>query len=697
MSLEASTRARLVGLFVDEAQESVETLRACAESVRGEGTGEPLTEFGRVAHGLKGAAAALGFTDLARGLHDLESVALGLRQEPSPATSDRLARVREAVEVFSEGVARMSAASADAYPQDVLDRFLQLLSSAGPGVDPDAVEPGPVPTPAPAPPATPPAAGPPADEPGARPAAEVVERLSVPASDVDEALRLAASVSRSAAQMHEWLAPSEGFVASSAQLLASSAAGLETIIASLRLIPADVALDGLDTEVEELAARLGKEASLVLSGRGVRADRRTLQTARGLIRHLVRNSLDHGIEPPAVRTSTGKLRAGRLAIAVEAIESVLRVEVADDGAGFDVAAIRSELARRGDGERVKSLSDDQILQHWALEGGSTRARTTEVSGRGLGLSAVAQLARAAGGGIQVRSVRGLGSAVAFTLPLEVYAVEALNFIVGGRAYAVPVSAVERTIFLPGSEGAVHDGPTGRTLAVGETILPLVPFSEALGLDRSSGKERFALVVRAEGLMAALSADEVGAVTGLVPTGVPGVAQADALVSGLARLADGTPIAILNPRLLLARVRAVRARGAEPQAPGAATARRALDVVLAEDSLATREVLRVLLEEQGFRVRLAGDGEEAMQRIVEGIPDVLVSDVNMPRRDGLALTRALRAQRDTERLPIVLLTSQDDPAARAAGAAAGADAYLLKSQFNAGVLAETLARIGVRSP
>ncbi|WP_242394242.1 response regulator, partial [Anaeromyxobacter oryzisoli] len=124
--------------------------------------------------------------------------------------------------------------------------------------------------------------------------------------------------------------------------------------------------------------------------------------------------------------------------------------------------------------------------------------------------------------------------------------------------------------------------------------------------------------------------------------------------------------------------------------------RALEVVLAEDSLATREVLRVLLEAQGFRVRLAADGEEALARIAEAAPDVVVSDVNMPRRDGLSLARALRARRETERLPIVLLTSQDDAATRAAGAAAGADAYLVKSKFNAGVLAETLARLGVRT-
>jgi chemotaxis protein histidine kinase CheA len=596
-----------------------------------------------------------------------------------------MSRVGEAIDILSEGVARMGAASMDEYPADVLGRLLSALAVAGPTVNPDAL--------GPPQPGAPAGEAPALEEQAARSGAEVVERLSVPAADVDEALRLAASVSRAAAQLHERLAPSEGFAAAAAQVLASSAAGLESIIAALRLIPADLALAGLDGEVHELAARLGKEATLVLTGRDVRADRRTLQTARGLIRHLVRNALDHGIETPAARVSAGKLRAGRLSIAVEAIESVLRIEVADDGAGFDVTAIRKELSRRGDADRIQSLSEEQVLQAWAVEGGSTRASTTEVSGRGLGLSAVAQLARAAGGGIQVRSVRGLGSAVSFTLPLDVYAVEALTVSVRGRAFGIPVSAVERTIFLPAAGDAVHEGPTGPTLAVGETILPLVPLAIALGQERGTGRERFALVVRAEGTMAALSADEAGSVTGLVPAGVPGLAQSDTLVSGLARLADGTPIALLNPRLLLARVREARGRTAQP---GAAAPARELDVVLAEDSLATREVLRVLLEEQGFRVRLAGDGEEAMQRIVEAVPDVLVSDVNMPRRDGLWLTRSLRAQKKTERLAIVLLTSQDDPAARTAGAAAGADAYLLKSQFNAAVLADTLARIGVRT-
>ncbi len=280
-----------------------------------------------------------------------------------------------------------------------------------------------------------------------------------------------------------------------------------------------------------------------------------------------------------------------------------------------------------------------------------------------------------------------------------YAVEALTVSAGGRLFGIPLGAIERTVNAAAAGDAIHDGPAGRTLAVGETILPLGDLGEALGVGGADGAPRFAVVVRHDGNLAALAVDDIGGVEGMVPASVPGVAQADTLVTGIARLGDGSAVAVLNPRHLVERSRAVRSRADAPaaaaRAPAAAPGR-ALDVVLAEDSLATREVLRVLLEEQGFRVRVAADGDEALQRIVERAPDVLVSDVNMPRRDGLSLTRAIRARSETGRLPIVLLTSQDDEATRAAGAAAGADAYLLKSKFNAGVLQQTLARLGVRS-
>jgi chemotaxis protein histidine kinase CheA/CheY-like chemotaxis protein len=702
MCFDAATLARLASFFVAEAEETVAALVDLGPRLRAGGDAEALTDFRRMTHGLKGAAATIGLDGLAAALHALEELSNGLEKLAPAVASARHDRIAHAVALLGEGIARMSASSAESFPADLLAALADTVAADAPGERP-AGEPAyaaPGAAPSPSEPSRPRSAS-------AAPAAAAVERISVPAEEVDEALRLASSLARSAAQLHERLGAEAGTSSTAAGALAAAALGLEGIIADLRLVPAEVAFEGLDEEVARLAEELGKQVTLSLGGGDVRADRRTLQSARGMIRHLVRNALDHGLEGPSERRAARKPETGRLRIEVAAGESALRVTVEDDGAGFDLVRIRADLARRAvDAERIATLSDEELLQLWAFEGGSTRASATHISGRGLGLSAVASMARAAGGGIHVRSAAGAGSSVLFTLPLEVYAVEVLAVGSGGRLFGLPLQAIERTVHLAAAGDALHDGPTGRTLAVGEGILPLTSMASVLGAT-PVGPDRFALVVRAEGGSTALGVEEVGSAVGVVPATVPGVAQADALVTGLARLGGGEVISILNPRLLLARARTVRASPRpEPRAAPAAAARPAperpappprgaLDVVLAEDSLATREVLRVLLEQQGFRVRLAADGEEALQRIGERLPDVVVTDVNMPRRDGLSLARELRRRTASARLPIVLLTSRDDDATRAAGASAGADAYLVKSRFNAGVLLDTLARIGVR--
>jgi chemotaxis protein histidine kinase CheA len=733
MTMDSATRSRLVGLFVAEAEETLTTLTGLAEKLRAQVAPEDLSDFGRSAHGLKGAAAALGFSALATVLHDVEELSLQLAEAGPDAHRERHARLAQALELLGQGIAHMAASGRDAFPDNLL-QLLQALLPHRPAAPRSAVGLAPQPPSAVGSGATAPEARAGGTSPrvdaatqaAAAPAVQgegVLERISVPAEEVDAALRLASALARGVALFQEHLAggtanalekplaaaSSTATLSSTAQALAGMAEQLESSISSLRLLPAESAFSGFEQEVEQLAARLGKQASVVLFGLEVRADRRTLQAARTMIRHLVRNALDHGIESPEGRTAGNKPIAGKLAIRLETAESSLKVTIDDDGRGFDLPSIRMELSRRsGDPARINTLSDPEVLQLFAFQGGSTRENVSEISGRGVGLSAVAAMARDAGGSIQLATRPGAGSTVIFTLPLEVYAAEVLTFSCAGRLLGLPIQTVERTMYLRGGQDGVQRGPTGYTLAVDESIIPFHRLTETLGGKVGEALERFALVLRTADGIAAFGVDHVGEVIGVVPLSVPGVAFPGGLVSGLAQVADGTVLEILNARQLLAAARAARPTLAElaegparsaaapaARAPAPAREDKALEVMLAEDSLATREVLRVLLEEQGFRVRLAADGEEALARVAEQLPDVLVSDVNMPRRDGLSLTRQLRSRPETARLPIILLTSQDDEAAQAAGAAAGADAYLIKSRFNAGVLQETLNRIGVR--
>lgn len=683
--MDPRTRARLMGVFLAEAEETLALLDRLASRFSQGISDEDLSEFGRAAHGLKGAATSVGLTEVAGALHDLEALSLGLPRAGG-SDAERL-RLRRAIDLLAQGMARMGASGQDVFPPRVLQALrLALAGETTAAAGTRGGDGAPARAPAP-------------DAPGAPPdasaaAGEVVERLSVPAEDVDAAVRLAASLARGVARLQERLGEGRDDPAADAvQSVLAQAQRLEASISGLRLLPAESALAGLEGEVEHLCLRLSKEAELVVQGGEVRADRRTLQAARGMVRHLVRNALDHGIEPPRERLRLGKAARGRLSVRVEAVDSALRVRVDDDGAGFDLAAIREAIGHRpGAAGKVASLSDEEVLTIFAAEGGSTRASADEISGRGLGLSAVAGMASAAGGSLRVTTRRGQGSAVTFTLPLEVYAADVLLIVAEGRTVGLPLAAVERTVLL-GAGAAVHQGPSGASLAVDEHIVPLHALAEVLGAAPSRAMGRFAVLVRADDHLGAFAVDEIGSVTGTVPASVPGIAQAGSLVTGLAQLDDGSVVVILDPKRLLARARGLPPG---PRAPApAASEPGPLDVVLAEDSLATREVLRVLLEEQGCQVRLAADGEEALARLAERLPDVLVTDINMPRRDGLALTRQVRGDPRTARMPVVLLTSQEDAASQEAGAAAGADAYLVKSRFNADVLRETLARIGAR--
>jgi two-component system chemotaxis sensor kinase CheA len=414
-----------------------------------------------------------------------------------------------------------------------------------------------------------------------------------------------------------------------------------------------------------------------------------------MIRHLVRNAIDHGFESPSARERAGKPRRGRLRVGIRMAESQLAVEVADDGRGFDVAKIRTAVATTDGAAAVASLSDGEVLRRFALRGGSTRASATEISGRGIGLSAVVNLARSRGGDFQLSSDPGHGTSVRFQLPLEIFAVEVLTLRAGGAAFGIPLPSVERTLELNTEQGrrALKQGPAGALLAIDERIIQCVPLAWKVGLD-ARGFGRFAVVVRSADQELAVGVDELGEIARVVPEVVPPLIHADAMVTGIALQADRTRLQILNPRLLISAEMQPRDVELLPEPEEPAPRRGALRVLLVEDSLTTREVLRVLLETHGCEVRVAGDGEEALRRIREGRPDLVLSDVNMPRKDGLTLTRELKADPATAALPVVLLTSQAEAAAQEAGLAAGAAAYLVKSRFSPALLRETLKRLGL---
>jgi two-component system chemotaxis sensor kinase CheA len=461
---------------------------------------------------------------------------------------------------------------------------------------------------------------------------------------------------------------------------------------ALRMVPAALVLEPLRRTVRDVAGRTGKEVELVLEGADVRLDRRIVDELRDPLLHLVRNAVDHGIEAPAARAAAGKPPRGRIVVRVEPRGSRVGVVVQDDGPGLDLAALRASAVRKGvlDADAAARLSDAEATRLVFEAGLSTRARATEFSGRGVGLDVVGEVAARLGGAAGVSFEPGRGTRFDLELPLTIAAAAVLLFRLGRDLAALPAEAVERVVIVRDAEvGTVAGRPTVR---VGAAQIPYAPLAGLLGLQgggEARGR-RTALVLAAGTERMAVGVEAVLAQQEVVVSALGRRAARAAHLAGAAVLEDGRVVGVLSPAELLR-----RARPAEAGA-GRAVARR-VRVVVADDALTTRAAMKALLELAGYQVLPAADGEEAFAIARDAVPDLVVSDVQMPRLDGLGLTRRLKADARLRHVPVVLVTSLDAPEDRAAGLEAGADGYLVKREVERGKLLELVRQLAPARP
>lgn len=453
---------------------------------------------------------------------------------------------------------------------------------------------------------------------------------------------------------------------------------------ALRMVPAALALEPAGRAVREAALRLGKEVEVRLEGGEVRLDRRLVEDLRAPLIHMVRNAVDHGIEPVAARRAAGKPDAGTVIVRVEPRGTRVRVVVEDDGGGLDLAAIRAAAVRSGqiDAEEAARLPDGEAAR-WVFAPGLSTARVvTTVSGRGVGLDAVADAMARMRGAVEVKSEPGVGTRFELDLPLTLAAAAGVLIRIGELTAILPADAVERVLLLDDLAPALARG----AVRVGDAELPLASLAGLLGLGEEGPAARGVGLVLALGSQrAVVTVDEVLGEQEVVVTALGGAASRVAHLAGASLMDDGRVLGVLAPAELLRRLRplSIAARPAAPAALGA---------IVADDTVASRTLMAGILEAGGFSVRLAADGEAALALLEEGPCAVLVSDVQMPGLDGLALTRRVRADPRWRTLPIVLVSTLDGPDDVAAGIAAGADAYVSKRELAGDGLARTARRL-----
>ncbi|MBQ5941045.1 response regulator, partial [Massilia sp. AB1] len=487
-----------------------------------------------------------------------------------------------------------------------------------------------------------------------------------------------------------------------AQTLSASCAGLAITrkrlmgaVLETALEPFGSALGELPSLVRKLARSREREVVFETGGAAIQVDRRVLAVLREVLIHLVTNAVDHGIEAPEQRRAAGKRAAGLVRVAAsqpDARHVLVRVE--DDGAGMDTGGLVRAAARAGLAEDVQQLDEAARLALALRAGVSTRIEVTPVSGRGVGLAVVADKVAALGGTVTIESRPGLGCAFELLLPVSLASLRALVVEVAGRRFAAPLDALDAVRAVPA--GAVKTVEGRETLAVDGRVLPLVRLGSLCGAPQpeTARAAGVALLAGARYGRFALLVDAILSEQDVLPRALGPLLQRVRCFSGATQLGDGSlvPVLALDDVAALAQGAPAPAGAAQEEGgqDGAGPGRR--HVLVAEDSITSRLLLKHILEDAGYRVDEAADGLEALSRLRQGSYDAVVSDVEMPHLDGLGLTASIRQDPRTADLPVILVTSLQTPAERERGLHAGADAYLTKGSFDQDQLLALLARM-----
>jgi two-component system chemotaxis sensor kinase CheA len=444
---------------------------------------------------------------------------------------------------------------------------------------------------------------------------------------------------------------------------------LQHSVIQLRTLPLNSITGRFPRAVRDLATAQGKEVRLEISGTETQLDRVILEGISESITHLLTNAVAHGIEVPEERERAGKPSPGAITLRAERRGSRVAIEVADDGRGVPAEL----LPGPGAGSLVDTLAE---------AGFSTATEVDEVSGRGVGLDAVKSHVESLGGELQVESEPGRGTAVTMLLPLTLSLQQVLLVERGGAIFGVPLTSVDEAIAVTETMALA-----GReSIEVRGRPVPVADLAQVIGATgRELPADPQAMVVSASGRRVAVLCERIVAeqelvIKGLGPllTGVPGYL-------GGAILHDGRIALILDPAHL------TRLGGRARRASEAPRVERAQPTVLVvDDQFTVRELQRSILEAAGYRVSTARDGREALAKVTEDEEvGLVVTDLQMPEMDGIELLRAIRDSREHASLPVVVVTSQGGDEDRRRGLEAGADAYIVKDQFDQQALLATV--------
>lgn len=462
-----------------------------------------------------------------------------------------------------------------------------------------------------------------------------------------------------------------------------------------RMRPFADVLSGQARMVRDLGRSLGKQVRLEIEGDKTQVDRDVLERLEAPLTHLLRNAVDHGIESPEQRVLAGKPAEGLIRLRASHQAGLLVLELADDGAGVDLERVRRSVVERGlsPEQTAANLSEEELLTFLFLPGFSLRDTVTEVSGRGVGLDAVQHMVRQLRGAVVLEQTAGEGSRFHLEVPLTLSVVRSLVVEVGGEAYAFPLAHIERMCDLAPEdivqvEGRQHFWHEGRHVG-------LVAASQLLNrpASQSSGQALKVVVIREREAIYGVAVERfIGERTLVVLPLDERLGKIQDISAG-ALLDDGSVVLIVDVEDLLRSVDKLLDTGRlERIARQNQTQTPRKRILVVDDSLTVRELQRKLLLNRGYDVAVAVDGMDGWNALRAEDFDLLITDIDMPRMDGIELVSLLRRDNRLQSLPVMVVSYKDREEDRRRGLDAGADYYLAKASFHDDALLDAVVEL-----
>ncbi len=458
------------------------------------------------------------------------------------------------------------------------------------------------------------------------------------------------------------------------------------VIAS-RMRPISEGVRGFPRMIREVARDLGKQVRFEVRGESTGVDRDILDKLDAPLNHLIRNALDHAIEIPDDRRKAGKDPVGTIRLQARHSAGMLQIAVVDDGRGIEVNRLRAKVIERGLASEIMAsrMTEAELLEFLFLPGFSTKEAVTEISGRGVGLDVVQDMVRTVGGMVRVASKFGRGTRFTLQLPITMSVVRALLVRIAGEPYAFPLNRIDRIVRVARADLRRLEGRSH--FLIDDELVGIVDAVQVFGFsDPSNPEESLPVVVISDrNLRFGLVVDEFLGERDLEVRPLDPRLGKPPDINSASVLDDGWPVLIVDVEDLVRSIDNMlggrRFKSLPSSNNGIKVRRESKRILVVDDSITVRELERQLLESRGYAVDVAVDGVDGWNAVRVGDYHLVISDVDMPRMDGITLVRSIKQDARLRSIPVVIVSYKDREEDRMRGLDAGADGYLTKSSFH----------------